>query len=34
VELDDAGHMVHFDQPTKLNELIESFLAERVERDH
>lgn len=31
VELDGAGHMVHFDRPDRLNELIEAFLASRVE---
>ena len=31
VELAEAGHMVHFDQPDRLNELIGAFLASRVE---
>ena len=29
--LDGAGHMVHFDQPDRLNELIDGFLRSRVE---
>jgi pimeloyl-ACP methyl ester carboxylesterase len=32
VELTEAGHMVHFDQPDRLNELIDEFLRSRVER--
>ncbi len=31
VELGEAGHMVHFDQPERLNELIDTFLRTRVE---
>ena len=31
VEVPDAGHMVHFDQPAVLNRLIEQFLRQRVE---
>ena len=32
IEIDDAGHMVHFDQPKLLTELIVEFLHERVEQ--
>lgn len=32
VRLEGAGHMVHYDRPTELNEVIASFLVERVER--
>ena len=31
VEVADAGHMVHFDQPEELNTLIDKFLRDRVE---
>ncbi len=31
VELADAGHMVHFDQPDRVNELVANFLRRRVE---
>ena len=31
VELADAGHMVHFDQPDRINELVIDFLHRRVE---
>jgi pimeloyl-ACP methyl ester carboxylesterase len=31
IDLDDAGHMIHFDQPARLNELIDDFLRARVE---
>lgn len=31
VELADAGHMLHFDRPDRVNELIADFLARRVE---
>ena len=30
VELTEAGHMLHFDQPAKVNELIERFLSTRL----
>ena len=30
VELAEAGHMLHFDQPTRVNELIQGFLSARV----
>ena len=32
VELAEAGHMVHFDQPDEVNRLIDRFLADRVGR--
>ncbi len=32
IDIDDAGHMIHFDQPKRLNELIVEFLEERVDR--
>jgi pimeloyl-ACP methyl ester carboxylesterase len=32
VELTEAGHMVHFDRPDRLNQLIDEFLRTRVER--
>jgi pimeloyl-ACP methyl ester carboxylesterase len=31
VEIEDAGHMIHFDQPQRLNELIDEFLRARVD---
>lgn len=31
IELDEAGHMVHFDQPERINELVTDFLARRVQ---
>ena len=31
VELGEAGHMVHFDQPQRINELVADFLARRAE---
>jgi len=30
VELAEAGHMVHFDQPERINELVVDFLTRRV----
>ena len=30
VEIPEAGHMVHFDQPDSLNQAIEHFLADRT----
>jgi pimeloyl-ACP methyl ester carboxylesterase len=32
VELEGAGHLVHFDQPDRLNQVIDDFLRRRVER--
>jgi pimeloyl-ACP methyl ester carboxylesterase len=31
VELAEAGHMVHFDQPDRVSDLVDRFLAERLE---
>lgn len=31
VELAEAGHMIHFDQPDRLNQLVDDFLHRRVE---
>ncbi len=31
VELDEAGHMLHFDQPDRINALVGEFLSRRVE---
>lgn len=31
VELPEAGHMVHFDQPERINQLVNDFLGRRVE---
>jgi len=31
VELGEAGHMVHFDQPDRINQLVDAFLRRRVE---
>lgn len=33
VELPEAGHMVHFDQPRRVNELVDDFLGRRLETD-
>ncbi len=33
IELADAGHMVHFDQPERLNQIVNDFLKRRVEND-